>query len=73
MNTQVGEVAVVDPVIEVRGLRTVFGRQVVHDDVNLTVRRGEVIGVIGGSGAAPRHPLTRGPRSWSCSCFCSWA
>jgi phospholipid/cholesterol/gamma-HCH transport system ATP-binding protein len=29
----------------------VFGRQVVHDGVDLTVYRGEVIGVIGGSGA----------------------
>ncbi|HET7843302.1 MAG TPA: ABC transporter ATP-binding protein [Xanthomonadales bacterium] len=38
-------------VIRVRGLRTAFGRQVVHDGLDLDVRRGEVLGVIGGSGA----------------------
>jgi len=40
-----------EAIIEVRGLRSVFGRQVVHDGLDLDVRRGEVIGVIGGSGA----------------------
>ena len=40
-----------EAVIEVEGLRSVFGRQVVHDGVDLTVYRGEVLGVIGGSGA----------------------
>ncbi|MEE4299135.1 MAG: ABC transporter ATP-binding protein [Pseudomonadales bacterium] len=40
-----------DWVIEVEGLRTAFGAQVVHDGVDLRVRRGEVLGVIGGSGA----------------------
>jgi phospholipid/cholesterol/gamma-HCH transport system ATP-binding protein len=38
------------PIIEVRGLRTAFGRTVVHDKLDLDVRRGEVIGVVGGSG-----------------------
>ncbi len=37
-------------VIEVRGLRTQFGRQVIHDDLDLDVHRGEVLGVVGGSG-----------------------
>jgi phospholipid/cholesterol/gamma-HCH transport system ATP-binding protein len=36
--------------IRVRGLRTQFGAQVIHDGLDLTVRRGEVIGVVGGSG-----------------------
>ena len=40
-----------DPIIEVRGLRNVFGEQVVHEDLDLTVCRGEIIGVVGGSGA----------------------
>jgi len=40
-----------ETVIEVRGLRNAFGAQVVHDDLNLDVYRGEVLGVIGGSGA----------------------
>ena len=37
-------------VIEVRGLRTQFGRQVVHDQLDFSVRRGEVMGLVGGSG-----------------------
>lgn len=39
-----------DSVIKVRGLRTQFGEQVIHDGLDLDVRRGEVIGVVGGSG-----------------------
>jgi phospholipid/cholesterol/gamma-HCH transport system ATP-binding protein len=38
-------------IIEVEGLRNVFGTQVVHDGVDLAVLRGEVLGVVGGSGA----------------------
>ncbi len=40
-----------ETVIRVRDLRSQFGAQVVHDGLNLDVRRGEVMGVIGGSGA----------------------
>ena len=39
-----------DPIIEVRGLRNTFGEQVVHDGLDLTVCRGEILGVVGGSG-----------------------
>ncbi|WP_050929017.1 ABC transporter ATP-binding protein [Aestuariivita boseongensis] len=39
-----------EAVIRVRGLRTQFGTQVVHDDLNLDVWRGEVLGIVGGSG-----------------------
>ncbi len=38
-------------VIRVRGLRTQFDQQVVHDGLDLDVRRGEVLGVVGGSGS----------------------
>jgi phospholipid/cholesterol/gamma-HCH transport system ATP-binding protein len=38
-------------VIRVRGLVTRFGTQSVHDDLDLDVRRGEVIGIVGGSGS----------------------
>ena len=38
------------PAIQVRGLRNRFGAQVVHDDLDLEVRRGEVLGIVGGSG-----------------------
>lgn len=37
--------------IEVRGLRNAFGPQVVHDGLDLDVRRGEILGVVGGSGS----------------------
>ncbi|WP_449043805.1 ABC transporter ATP-binding protein [Paracoccus versutus] len=37
-------------IIEVRGLRTQFGRHVVHDGLDLDLRRGEILGVVGGSG-----------------------
>jgi phospholipid/cholesterol/gamma-HCH transport system ATP-binding protein len=40
-----------EAVIEVRGLRTQFGSQVVHDDLDLDVYRGEILGVVGGSGS----------------------
>lgn len=39
-----------DTVIEIRGLNTRFGTSVVHRDVNLAVRRGEIFALVGGSG-----------------------
>ena len=39
-----------DGVIRVRGLVNRFGAQVVHDGVDLEIRRGEVMGIVGGSG-----------------------
>jgi phospholipid/cholesterol/gamma-HCH transport system ATP-binding protein len=38
------------PVIAVRGLRNAFGEQVIHDQLDLDVRPGEILGVVGGSG-----------------------
>jgi phospholipid/cholesterol/gamma-HCH transport system ATP-binding protein len=38
------------PVIEVRGLRTQFGTQVIHDGLDFLVEPGEIMGVVGGSG-----------------------
>ncbi len=38
-------------VIEIRGLGNRFGSQIVHEGLDLSVRRGEVIGVVGGSGS----------------------
>ena len=40
-----------EAVVEVLGLRTQFGERVIHDDLDLTVERGEVLGVVGGSGS----------------------
>lgn len=39
-----------DTIISVQGLRTQFGDLVVHEGLNLEVRRGEIIGIVGGSG-----------------------
>jgi phospholipid/cholesterol/gamma-HCH transport system ATP-binding protein len=38
-------------VIEIRGLVNRFGEQVLHDGLDLDIRRGEVLGVVGGSGS----------------------
>lgn len=38
-------------IIEIRGLRTVYGRQVVHDGIDMDVRRGEIFALVGGSGS----------------------
>ncbi len=39
-----------DAIIQVRGLVNQFGTQRVHDGLDLDVRRGEILGVVGGSG-----------------------
>lgn len=39
-----------ETVIEVRGLVNRFGAQVVHDGLDIDVYRGEVLGIVGGSG-----------------------
>ncbi|MEZ5680340.1 MAG: ATP-binding cassette domain-containing protein [Erythrobacter sp.] len=36
--------------IVVEGLKNAFGEQVVHEDLDLKVKRGEILGVVGGSG-----------------------
>ena len=40
-----------EPLIEVDGLVSRFGDHVVHENLSLEVRRGEILGVVGGSGA----------------------
>ena len=37
-------------IIQVRGLKNAFGEAVIHDNLDLDVRRGEILGVVGGSG-----------------------
>ncbi len=39
------------PVIKVRGLSNRFGRQVVHEQLDLDLNRGEILAVVGGSGS----------------------
>jgi len=36
--------------IVVEGLRSAFGDHVIHDDLSIKVRKGEILGVVGGSG-----------------------
>lgn len=40
-----------DPIITVRGLTTGFGKTIVHENLDLDVMRGEVLGVVGASGS----------------------
>ncbi|HMN77606.1 MAG TPA: ATP-binding cassette domain-containing protein [Burkholderiaceae bacterium] len=40
-----------DAVIRMRGIATRFGSHVVHDGLDLDVRRGEVLAIVGGSGS----------------------
>ncbi|MBM3927238.1 MAG: ABC transporter ATP-binding protein [Sphingomonadales bacterium] len=39
-----------DAIIRVRGLKNSFGDQVVHENLDLDVKKGEILGVVGGSG-----------------------
>jgi phospholipid/cholesterol/gamma-HCH transport system ATP-binding protein len=39
-----------EPIIRIRGLKNAFGESIVHDGLDLDVRRGEILGVVGGSG-----------------------
>ena len=50
MNARAPEPTKAEPVLQVESVVTRFGRQTVHDGVSFTVRRGEVVAVIGGSG-----------------------
>ena len=40
-----------DPAIRIKGLLTQFGSNVIHKDLDLNVRRGEILGLVGGSGS----------------------
>ncbi|WP_313076722.1 ATP-binding cassette domain-containing protein [Melaminivora sp.] len=52
--TPVPDTSQAPPVVEIRGLATVFGRGseafAVHENLDLTVRRGEILSLVGGSG-----------------------
>ncbi|SFU56643.1 phospholipid/cholesterol/gamma-HCH transport system ATP-binding protein [Nitrosomonas eutropha] len=40
-----------EPVIEIAGLTTRFGQNVIHENIDLTVFKGEVLALVGGSGS----------------------
>ncbi|MDR1488989.1 MAG: ABC transporter ATP-binding protein [Desulfovibrio sp.] len=39
------------PIVSLRGIRNRFGAQTIHENLDLDIRRGEIIGLIGASGA----------------------
>ena len=39
-----------EPILSARGIVNRFGQQVVHDQLNLDIETGEIIGIAGGSG-----------------------
>jgi phospholipid/cholesterol/gamma-HCH transport system ATP-binding protein len=49
-NPPVASADLPENLIEVRGLLSQFGDHVIHQDLDLTLERGEVLGVVGGSG-----------------------
>ena len=51
MNTKTRSHAHDEPILSARGIVNRFGRQVVHDKLNLDVTAGEIIGIAGGSGS----------------------
>lgn len=51
MNSNVGATQAHTPVIEVSHISTRFGAAVVHDDVSLTIDKGEVFAIAGGNGS----------------------
>ncbi len=38
-------------IIKVKNITTQFGKKIVHDDISITVKEGEVYGILGGSGS----------------------
>jgi len=42
---------IIESAIEVHGLWTAFGKNIVHQDIDFVVRKGEIVGIIGGSGS----------------------
>lgn len=49
-SSQPTEASADDIIIRVRGLKNQFDSQVVHENLDLDVRRGEILGIVGGSG-----------------------
>lgn len=41
----------IEPIIEIKGMKNCLGGQWVHTDVNLDVEKGEILAIIGGSGS----------------------
>ena len=62
-----------EPVIEIRGLVTRFGDHVVHDGLDLEVRRAETFAIVGGSGTGKstllrEMILLHRPQAGRCAC-----
>lgn len=51
MTTRTLSTAHAEPILSARGIVNRFGKQVVHDKLDLDVARGEIVGIAGGSGS----------------------
>ncbi len=40
-----------EDIIIIQNVCTRFGETIIHSDLNLTVKRGEILGIVGGSGS----------------------
>lgn len=38
-------------ILQLKNIHTQFGTQIIHDDLNLEIYRGEILGIVGGSGS----------------------
>jgi len=57
-----------DVIISIRGLANSFGDQIIHDGLDLDVRRGEILGVVGGSGTGKSVLMRRTPTRAKSTC-----
>ncbi|MGH8808739.1 MAG: ABC transporter ATP-binding protein, partial [Noviherbaspirillum sp.] len=48
-----------EPVIQIKNLWSQFGKVVIHQDLNLEIRRGEIVSLVGGSGSGKTTLLRR--------------
>jgi len=39
------------PLVEAKGILTQFGANIIHENLDFKVRRGEIVGLVGGSGS----------------------
>lgn len=64
----------ITPIIEIKNLCTTLGGNIIHENLNLTVNRGEILGIVGGSGSGKTTLLNemlmlRPPNSGSIKIF----
>ena len=48
-----------ETILSVENVVNRFGSQVIHDGVSFTINRGEVVGIVGGSGSGKPNPIAQ--------------